>query len=147
MGRASPFPCWATEKKERDDRARVPEPVSAIAPKTQGPCSSPPSAKSSCTCKDSPVPSPPMLATVTANQPFSRFCRAGPSHLSLTDPSSVTDGCSEFMRLQSKLHNNTWNVDVTMNAVKTLKRVALEEVDCHLHQRALCFNGDGAYPT
>ncbi len=29
---ASPFPSRATEKKERDDRARVPEPVSATAP-------------------------------------------------------------------------------------------------------------------
>ncbi len=43
------------------------------------------------TCRDSPVPSPPMLATVTANQPLSRFCRAGPCRLSVMDPSSVTD--------------------------------------------------------
>jgi hypothetical protein len=45
-GRASPFPSWATERKERDDRARVPGPVSATAPETQGPCSGPPVAKS-----------------------------------------------------------------------------------------------------
>ncbi len=45
-GRASPFPSWATEKKERDDRTQVPGLVSATAPKTQGPCSNPPVAKS-----------------------------------------------------------------------------------------------------
>jgi hypothetical protein len=30
--RASPFPSWATERKERDDQARVPGPVSTTAP-------------------------------------------------------------------------------------------------------------------
>ncbi len=45
-GRASPFPSWATERKEREDRARVPGPVSVTAPDTQGPCSGPPVAKS-----------------------------------------------------------------------------------------------------
>jgi len=44
--RASPFPSWATEKKERDDWAQVPGPVSATAPKIHGPCSGPPVAKS-----------------------------------------------------------------------------------------------------
>jgi hypothetical protein len=34
------------QRKERDDRARVPGPVSATAPETQGPCSGPPVAKS-----------------------------------------------------------------------------------------------------
>jgi hypothetical protein len=43
---ASPFPSWATERKERDDRTRVPKPVSVTAPETHGPCSSPPVAKS-----------------------------------------------------------------------------------------------------
>jgi len=33
----------------------------------------------------SPVPSPPLLATVTASQPLSRFCRAGPGRPSVTD--------------------------------------------------------------
>jgi hypothetical protein len=45
-GHASPFPSWATERKERDDWARVPGLVSATAPETQGPCSDPPVAKS-----------------------------------------------------------------------------------------------------
>ncbi|CAK9228349.1 unnamed protein product, partial [Sphagnum troendelagicum] len=43
------------------------------------------------TCRNSPVPSPPLLATVTASQPLSRFCRAGPDRLSVMNPSSVTD--------------------------------------------------------
>ncbi len=42
------------------------------------------------TCRDSPVPSPPMLPTVTASQPLSRFCRAGPCRPSVTDPSCDT---------------------------------------------------------
>jgi hypothetical protein len=44
--RANPFPSWATERKERDDRARVPGPVSTTTPETHGPCSGPPVAKS-----------------------------------------------------------------------------------------------------
>jgi hypothetical protein len=43
---ASPFPSQAGERKERDDRARVPRPVSATTPETHGPCSGPPVAKS-----------------------------------------------------------------------------------------------------
>jgi hypothetical protein len=38
------------------------------------------------TYRDSPVPSPPLLATVTASHPLSRFCWAGPSRPSVTDP-------------------------------------------------------------
>jgi hypothetical protein len=30
--RASPFPSWATERKERDDRTQIPGPVSTTAP-------------------------------------------------------------------------------------------------------------------
>jgi len=41
--RASPF--WDTERKERDDRARVPGLVSTTAPETHGPYSGPPVAK------------------------------------------------------------------------------------------------------
>ncbi len=44
------------------------------------------------TCRDSPVPSPPMLATVTTSQPLSRFCQARPCRPSMTDPSFVTNG-------------------------------------------------------
>jgi len=44
--RANPFPSWATERKERNDRAQVPGPVSATAPETHGPCSGPLVAKS-----------------------------------------------------------------------------------------------------
>ncbi len=44
--RASPFPFWATERKERDDRARVFGPVSTTAPETHVPYSGPPVAKS-----------------------------------------------------------------------------------------------------
>ncbi len=43
---AGPGPSWTTERKERDDRVRVPRPVSTTAPETHGPCSSPPVAKS-----------------------------------------------------------------------------------------------------
>ncbi len=43
---ASPFPSWATERKERDDRARVPGPVLATASETHGPCFGPLVAKS-----------------------------------------------------------------------------------------------------
>jgi len=46
MQRANPFPSWAIEKKERNDQARVPGSMSATAPKTHGPCSGPPVAKS-----------------------------------------------------------------------------------------------------
>jgi hypothetical protein len=42
----SPFSSQATERKERDDQAWVPRPMSATAPETHGPCSSPPVAKS-----------------------------------------------------------------------------------------------------
>jgi hypothetical protein len=154
-GRASPFPSWATERKERDDQARVPGPVSATAPETQGPCSGPPVAKSlvygpgpgsswgdrfntysrgsthlgaarpgpgfflsfgslkpgrwdlgpglvgTRTCRDSPVPSPPMLAIVTASQLLFRFCRAGPCRPSVTEPSAVTQQFCRWIKMQN----------------------------------------------
>jgi len=50
------------------------------------------------TCRDSPVPSPPQLATVTASQPLCRFCRAGPGRPSVTDPSSVADVVNLYIR-------------------------------------------------
>ncbi len=46
----------------------------------------------------SPVPSPPLLATVTASQPLCRFCRAGPGRPSVTDPSSVADVVNLYIR-------------------------------------------------
>jgi hypothetical protein len=59
------------------------------------------------TCRDSPVPSPPMLATVTASQPLSRFFRAGPGRPDLhTRAPSQTDGHSEFIYKVQIVHSN-----------------------------------------
>jgi hypothetical protein len=68
----------------------LPCPVRPCWPPSQ-PVSPSPVPSTHRTCRDSPVPSPPLLATVTASQPLSRFFRAGPGRLSVTDPSSVTD--------------------------------------------------------
>ncbi len=43
--RASPFSSSATERKERDDRAQIPGPVSVTAPETHRLCSNPPVTK------------------------------------------------------------------------------------------------------
>ncbi len=75
----------------------LPCPVRPCWPPSQ-PVSPSPVPSTHRTCKDSPVPSPPLLATVTASQPLSRFCRARPGRPSVTDPSSVTDRRGEFMK-------------------------------------------------
>ncbi|CAK9225960.1 unnamed protein product [Sphagnum troendelagicum] len=48
------------------------------------------------TYRDSPMPSPALLATVTTSQPLFRFWRAGPGRSSVTNPNSVRDTIFNF---------------------------------------------------
>jgi hypothetical protein len=83
--RVSPFPSSATERKERDDRARVSGPVLATAPETHGPCSSPPVAKS---LVYGPGPGSSWGDRASSPTRFNTYSR-GSTHLGATRPGQV----------------------------------------------------------
>jgi hypothetical protein len=118
--RASPFPSWVTERKERDDRARVPRPVSATAPETHGPCSGPPVAKS---LVYGPGPGSSWGDRASSSIRFSTYSR-GSTHLGAARPGPSFFYCSSLWSLGV----GTWDLD--WSGLRTRDSVSKEVKVC-----------------